>query len=317
MTNERFKKTEFAVWIGIACNLALAVMKGAVGYISGSKALLADALHTASEAASAFAGLTKSIAAKSSSDKDHPYGSVKAESITAIVVSVLLLLVGIEVFISSARAIYIGIDSPPEKIAFIAIVISIITKEAIFQYKSRWSKPFSSQAPITHSWERRSEIYSSIAALVGTGGSIWGHYLGNKYMYYLDPIAGVVIAVLIFIMGYRILKNAILKKMTPVHHSEDPIELLRTVQMIKGVIAVDDLRARERGHYVIIDVKISVNPRISVLEGHDVAKIVKQTLMKRFIHISDVYIQVQPYDPGYPYKNNVGPEYDDHSSLLH
>ncbi|MFD0678767.1 MULTISPECIES: cation diffusion facilitator family transporter [unclassified Paenibacillus] len=317
MSNERFKKTEFAVWIGIACNMVITVVKGAVGYISGSKALIADALHSASEVASSFAVLTGISTAKSSPDKDDPYRSVKAESITSIIVSVLLLLVGIEIFISSARAVYNGIDSPPGTIAFIAVVISIILKEAILIFKSRANKQFSSQASIANSWDRRSDIYSSIAVFVGTGGAIWGNYLGNKYLYYLDPAAGIFISMLIFIRGYRLLKGTIHKKINSIIHNEDPIELLRTVQMIKGVIAVDDLRARERGHYVIIDVKISVNPRISVLEGHDVAKIVKQTLMKRFIHISDVFIQVQPYDPGYPYKNNVGPEYDDHPSLLH
>jgi len=45
--------------------------------------------------------------------------------------------------------------------------------------------------------------------------------------------------------------------------------------------------------------------------------LVKQMLMKRFIHISDVFIHVNPYDPGYPYKNNADPEHDNYPSLLH
>ena len=89
------------------------------------------------------------------------------------------------------------------------------------------------------------------------------------------------------------------------------------VQRVKGVITVDGLRAREHGQYVIVDVKISVNPRISVSEGHEIAKMAKQHLMKRFSHVSDVLVHVNPYDPGYPYKNNVDPDHDEIPTVLH
>lgn len=71
------------------------------------------------------------------------------------------------------------------------------------------------------------------------------------------------------------------------------------------------------GHYVIVDVKISVNPRITVLEGHDIAKAVKKILMKRFSHVSDVFTHVNPYDPGYPYKNYMRDQMEDHPPFLH
>ncbi|CRF29141.1 ferrous iron efflux protein F [Mycobacterium tuberculosis] len=92
--------------------------------------------------------------------------------------------------------------------------------------------------------------------------------------------------------------------------------MIDTVQRVKGVISIDDLRAREHGHYVVVDIKISVNPRISIQEGYDIAKIVKFTLMKRFIHVSDVFVHVTPYDSGYPYKNH-DLQADDMPTLLH
>jgi cation diffusion facilitator family transporter len=317
MTEDRFQKAELAAWIGIIGNILLAVMKGIVGYMAGSKALIADALHSASGVGSSFAVLLGLRAAKLPPGEDHPYGHGKAESIAAIIVSVLLLAVGIEIGFSSIKAIYYGVDAPPQAFALIAIVISIIVKEAMFQYKYRLGKRLSSQALIANAWEHRSDVYSSIAAFVGVGGALLGDYLGNKYMYYLDPIAGFFVAMLVIKMGYRLVMESIHGSLDHVLHAEDAAELLRTVQVIKGVIAVDDLRAREHGHYVIVDIKISVNPRISVLEGHDIAKMVKQTLMKRHIHVSDVVIHVNPYDPGYPYKNNSNPEQDDYPTLLH
>jgi divalent metal cation (Fe/Co/Zn/Cd) transporter len=118
-------------------------------------------------------------------------------------------------------------------------------------------------------------------------------------------------------MGYKLIMESIHDTMDHVLHHEEADELLKAVQRVPGVIAVDSLRAREHGHYVIVDVKISVNPRISVMDGHDIAKHVKHMLLNRFIHVSDVFIHVNPYDPGYPYKNNVDSEQDDFPSLLH
>lgn len=317
MIQERFKKAEFAAWIGIVGNVLLAVMKGIVGFMSGSKALIADALHSASEVARSLAVLIGLKADKLPPDEDHPYGRGKAESVAAIIVSVLLLIVGIEIGVTSAKSIYYGIEKPPAGYALIAIIISIIVKEAMFQYKYRLGKKLGNQALIANAWEHRSDVYSSLAAFAGVGGALLGERFGIGYLMYLDPAAGVVVSVMILKMGYSLIVEAIHNTMDHVLRQEDAEELIKVVQRVKGVIAVDDLRAREHGHYVIVDVKISVNPRITVMEGHDIAKSVKQKLMNRFIHVSDVFIHVNPYDPGYPYKNNVDPEQDDFPTLLH
>lgn len=317
MTDDRFRKAEFAAWVGIVGNLALAFLKGAVGLLAGSKALLADAVHSASDVAGSFAVLVGLRAAKLPPDEDHPYGHGKAEPIAAIIVSVLLMIVGVQIGISSLKAITAGVTGAPGKLALIALIISIIVKEAMFQYKFRLGKKLGSQALITNAWEHRSDVYSSIAAVFGVGGAIFGQYFGLPWLYYLDPIAGLVVSALVLKMGYRLIMESIHNTMDHVLHFEDSQELVEATQRVKGVITVDELRAREHGHYVIVDVKISVNPRITVLEGHDIAKAVKSLLMKRFSHVSDVFVHVNPYDPGYPYKNNVDPEQDDFPTLLH
>ena len=316
MTDERFQKAEFAAWVGIVGNLALAVLKGVIGFLANSKALLADAAHSASDVAGSFAVLIGLRAAKLPPDDDHPYGHGKAESIASIIVSVLLLFVGVEIGISALKTLWGGVDAPPKSYALIVIVISLVAKEAMFQYKYRLGKKLASQALIANAWEHRSDVYSSLAALAGVLGAILGKYLGMPYFYYLDPAAGLFVSLLVLKMGYDLVMEAIHNTMDHVLHQEDAAELITAVQRVKGVIAVDDLRAREHGHYVIVDLKISVNPKITVLDGHDIAKAVKQQLMKRFIHVSDVLVHVNPYDPGYPYKT-MDSEQDDFPTLLH
>ena len=77
---------------------------------------------------------------------------------------------------------------------------------------------------------------------------------------------------------------------------EEAADFVTAVQKIHGVITVDDLCAREHGHYVVIEMTISVNPRLSVWEGHEVSKKIKLQLMKQYHHVTNVFIHVNPYD---------------------
>ncbi|CAM3509669.1 cation diffusion facilitator family transporter [Marinicrinis lubricantis] len=316
MSDQRASKAEFAAWVGIIGNLALAAMKGTVGFFSGSKALIADAAHSASDILGSFAVLIGLKAAKKPPDKDHPYGHGKAETIAAMIVAILLLLVGYEIASGAVMAMLRGDVAAPEWYALIAIVISILVKEAMFQYKYRLGKKLSSQALIANAWEHRSDVYSSIAALIGAGGAVLGGYIDLPALYYLDPVAGIAVSLLIFRMGYKLFKESLHTVLDHVLHEEETAELLKTASMVKGVVAVDDLRAREHGHYVIVDIKLSVNPHISVLEGHEIGKAVKHRLMEQYDHVADVFVHINPFIPGYPY-NDDGDSSKSFTALIH
>ena len=98
---------------------------------------------------------------------------------------------------------------------------------------------------------------------------------------------------------------------------EEAADFVTAVQKIHGVITVDDLCAREHGHYVVIEMTISVNPRLSVWEGHEVSKKIKLQLMKQYHHVTNVFIHVNPYDAGYPYKQQADVEASELPSVLH
>lgn len=316
MSDQRFEKAQFAAWVGIIGNIALAVMKGIVGFLSGSKALLADAANSASDVAGSVAVLIGLKAAKRPSDEDHPYGHGKAESISAIIVSVLLLLVGLEIGYNSVKSMIGGVEEAPEKFALIAIGISIIVKEFLYQYNFRLGKKLSSHALIASAWDHRTDVMTSVAVLIGVGGAVLGSYANEPMLFYLDPLAGLFVAFLVLRMGYKLVKESIHTTIDHVLHQEQTEELLETALRVKGVIAVNELHAREHGHYVIVDIKISVNPKITVNEGHDIGKSVKHQLLSKFSHVSDVFIHVNPYDPGYPYKN-VDSDHPDFPTVVH
>ncbi len=299
MSDERFKKAEFAAWVGIIGNLVLAIVKGVIGYVAHSKALIADAVHSASDVIGSIAVLIGLRAAQKPPDKDHPYGHGKAESIAAIIVSIILFIVGLEVGYKSFQTMLDPLEAPG-LIAVYAAFISMLVKEGMFQYKYRLGKKLNSQALIANAWEHRSDVYSSLAAVVGIGGAVIGGKFQLPFLLYLDPIAGLIVSILVLKMAYHILGESIHNTLDHVVHDEAAQELVDAVEKVDGVMTVDRLLAREHGHYVIVDVKIGVNPNITVKKGHSIGKEVKHKLMNEFEHVQDVMVHINPYHGDFP-----------------
>jgi len=311
----RAGKAERAAWAGIGANLFLAAMKGAVGLASGSQALVADAANSASDVAGSVTALIGLRAAKKPPDKEHPYGHGKAESVASIIVSVLILLVGAELVIGSLKAVFGRAPEAPAWYAAPALLLSIAVKEGLFRYTFRTAKRLSSQTLATVAWDHRADVLASSAALAGVAGALLGDRSGWTWMLMLDPVAGLVVACFVLRMGYRLIMEAITGTLDLVLHSDRAKELEEAALTVRGVLAVDELRARVTGHYVIVDVKISVDPSITVLEGHAIAKTVKQRLMEQFGHVSDVFVHVNPFAGGFP--ADGGADADRTDRLLH
>lgn len=291
---ERFRQAEFAAWVGIVANVVLAILKGVVGLIGNSRALVADAVHSASDVIGSLAVLIGLRAAKLPPDVDHPYGHGKAESIAAIVVAVILFMVGVQIGYGSFEALFEPILSP-SIIAVYAAFFSIVVKEIMFQYKYRLGKRLKSDALIINAWEHRSDVYSSLAAVAGIGGAVLGGYVGVSWMVYLDPVAGIMVSFLIMRMAWKLGNESIHNTLDHVLHEEDAAELRKTAEEVEGVIQVDQLHAREHGHYVIVDIKIAVAPDLTVEEGHAIGKKVKETLIIKHEHVHNVLIHINPY----------------------
>ncbi|MDE5415031.1 cation diffusion facilitator family transporter [Alkalihalobacterium chitinilyticum] len=290
----RYQKVKMGAWVGIIGNIILAIIKGVVGFLSNSRALIADAVHSASDVVGSVAVLIGVRAAKMPPDRDHPYGHGKAESIAAIIVAVLLFIVGVEIAIDAIKAFTEPI-AVPKVIAIYAVIFSIVVKEIMFRYKYHLGKKYRSEALITDAWHHRSDVFSSIAALLGIGGSIIGGAVGIPWLVYADPVAGLFVSILIVKMAWSLGSQSIHNTLDHVLHEEDTVEMKKAVTSVEGVLNLDEFLAREHGHYVIIDLKIAVDPDITVKEGHAIGKAVKTRLLEEN-HVHDVLVHINPYE---------------------
>lgn len=293
--DERFKQAEFGAIVGIVGNIMLAIIKAVIGYVGNSKALMADAVHSASDVIGSLAVLFGLRAAKQPPDDDHPYGHGKAESISAIIVAVLLFVVGIEIVISSIKA-FTQVLEPPRWITVIAVLLSIVVKEGMFRYKYQLGKRINSDAIIANAYEHRSDVFSSFAALIGIGAAIIGSKMGMDWLVYADPVAGLFVSLLVIKMAWDIGKEAIHTTLDHVLHEEDIVPMREAVMQVEGVKKIGSLYAREHGHYVIVDIKVSVDPLITVEDGHRIGKHVKEILMQQD-NVQNVFVHINPYSP--------------------
>lgn len=305
MSTGRSHSSDTVTWTGMIGDLSLAVLKGTLGYFGGSKALLGDALYSASDAVTALNRLIpRRMSAKAWGAGKQPKRSHRTEPLFAIIFAVLVLMGGLQIAIASIREIASGTIEIPESFTLIAIFVSLAVKEAIFQFQYRYSKKQGDGNHTAYAEEHRFSLYTSLTVCIGVFLSLAGDGLQVKALMYMDPVAALIVAALVLRKGYLMIVTSVYGSLVEETQQEDSLNFIETVQRVHGIITVDDLKAREQGHYVTVDLKISVNPRITVLEANEIAERAKKLLMNRFVHISDVNIQVVPYDPGYPYKSN-------------
>lgn len=284
-----------ATWVGIIVNTLLAIIKAIGGLLSGSRALMADALHSTTDIVGSVVILFAVKIANKPPDEEHPYGHGKAENIASIIVALLLMVVGVEISISSIKVFFGDIPPAPGKIALFFLITAIVIKEILFYYKLILGKKYNSAALISEAWHHRSDSLSSLAALIGVGLAMVGQALGIHWLIYGDAVAGIIVSIIVIKVGYDLAKDSANIVLEQVLDEEEVAKYKETVGEIEGVIEINELLARMHGRYIVIDIKLSVDPNITVKEGHDIAHYVKATLIDNHQEIEDVLVHINPH----------------------
>ncbi|MBN1383899.1 MAG: cation transporter [Elusimicrobia bacterium] len=283
-----FKDEYVCTIIGLIVNGLLTLFKFIAGIFGHSQAMLADAIHSLSDG---FATVITYIALKLSKkpeDREHPYGHENIEIIVSWMVAVLLLLTGIYLGYSAIHTCYHGQYTVPTKIAAVAAVTSIILKEILYRYTIHIGKVLNSPVLKANAYDHRSDAFSSIGALIGIIGAIYGWR-------FLDPIAGLVISGFIIKMGLDTMKesNKIVMDALP---SEELVNEIRDfITKYNGVRGCSNLRIHPVGRHYIIDVSISVDKDLTVQQGHIIATELREALIKEKPDLKDVIIHIEPY----------------------
>ena len=284
----RYRAGRLATWVGIIGNVLLFLLKGGIGVVSGSIALIADAFHSLSDVVSSLVVLGGLKYSQMPADANHHYGHAKAESIAAKIVAIMLLVAAIGIAWTAYQAMLQTEIRIPTTLALWAAAFSIVVKESMYHYTIRVGRRINSVAVKADAWHHRTDALSSIAALAGIGGALLGFP-------YLDPIAGIVVALMIAWAALSIYWSAIKDLMDQAPNQGLMTDIEKTTAAIPGILEVQEIKGRLHGPVVFIDMKISVRRDITVEQGHHLADQAKHIIIEQHPEVEDVLIHVNPY----------------------
>lgn len=283
-----------AVWISLISNILLTILKLVVGVLFKSPVLVADGFHNAGDVIATGAALTSMRISKRPADDDHPYGHGKAEVISSAIVALILGLAALYIAFEAVMAFF----EEPAKASLLALLtafISLIWKQALYIYTIRLGKLTNSKGLIATAYDHLADVYASLAAVLGIGLALIGDLYDIHFLAYGDPFAGIIVSGLVLKLAYDIGKEALDVLMEKNISQQRLDEFALLILTIPEVKRIDRLRAREHGHYILVDLRASVPGEMTIQEGHDVSRQIKQTIMAQHGDVDEVLIHLNPW----------------------
>ncbi|MCR8630129.1 cation diffusion facilitator family transporter [Paenibacillus radicis (ex Xue et al. 2023)] len=292
------KQSAFAIWISLISNIVLTCIKFSVGLLFNSPVLIADGVHNAGDVVATGAALSSMRVSKQPPDEDHPYGHGKAEVVGAGIVAIILGMAGIYMGYHSVKVLF----EPPHNasvIALVAAAFSLILKQVLYVYTMSIGKKMKSNGLIATAYDHLADVYASIAAVIGIGLAMVGDYYNITFLSYGDPIAGIVVAFFVLKLAVHMGKASVGVLMEKNVDSEKLNAYINLVQSVPEVKRIDRIRARDHGHYIIIDVRVGIPAELTIQNGHDISRHIKETIMNQHPDVEEVLVHLNPW-----YKEN-------------
>lgn len=299
MDEYREKGGKKAATVAIVANCFLTVLNISVGLMSGSYALVSEGAHTLSDVATSVIAYIGFKIGQKPADKEHPLGHGRAEAISGLVIVLFLAMVSYEI-ISGAIEKFINpqLITVPDIYAAIMAVFGIFINYAISSYIIGIGKEIRSPAIIADGQHQKTDIFSSVAILVGVIISNIGYPI-------LDPIIGLIIGLLILKTAYEIGKENIDNIMGKVP-SEDIIRKIeRAANKTPKAHNAHNIKVDYLGSYATVNLHIQVDGDMTVSESHEIAHIVEKNIVKKVPVVKSVNVHVCPLGLDYDHTQEI------------
>ena len=275
----------------IVINLILSILKFLCGIFGKSAAMISDAVHSASDVLSTIVVMVGVKLSNKESDEKHPYGHERLECIAAILLGGILFLTGVGIAINGINKICVhGTDTlvVPKGIALGAAGISIVVKEAMYWYTKIAADKIHSDALLADAWHHRSDALSSVGSFIGILGARLGYPV-------CDPIACVVIAFVIMKVAVDITVSSFRKMIDESCDSKQIESMKHTILAQDGVRGIDDMKTRMFGTRIYVDIDITADGALSLVEAHNIADKVHDTIEQEYPEVKHCMVHVSPY----------------------
>ncbi len=274
-------------YLSIVINVILAAGKFIVGLLSGSLAVVADAVHSVSDIITDAAVILGVHFGSKKPDSQHPYGHGRIETFSSIFVALALLAVGVGMVFYAAIRITGNKVLQPGIAMYVVTIASLVLKEWLYQMTKRVALKTHSSATYANAWHHRSDALSSVAVLIGIIAMQFGFHFG-------DQVAAIAVGIMIISVAADVVGKSISEL------AESAVDE-NTVRQIKQIISADDqirqyhhLRTRTVGREVFLDLHILVDPALSISAAHEISEKLENTLHSRLTRPVNIVVHIEP-----------------------
>ena len=295
----REKAGKKASTIAILSNCFLTIFNIIVGLMSGSYALVAEGIHTLSDVATSVIAYIGFTIGQRPADNDHHYGHGRAEAISGLVIVLFLTIVGYEIIDTAIdKLLNPSLITTPSIYAALMAVFGIFINLAISNYIINIGKEINSPAIVDDGQHQRTDIYSSIAILIGIVVSNMGFPM-------LDPIIGLIIGLLILKTAFTIGKENIDNIMGRFQDGDLVRKIERIVNKTPDAYEAHNIKIDNYGSYVVVSLHIKVDGNMSIYETHEIIHNIEEKIQNKIPLVKSVSIHTCPLGLEYEHEQEI------------
>jgi cation diffusion facilitator family transporter len=292
LRTKRIRQSDLALFLGFSFNVLLALSKTALGILGNSSALLADGINSAIDV---FYYLVIWFFLRRSlrpADDEHPYGHAQLESIGAVIVGAFVLTTAITIFFRSINVFVDVLRAAPTQPQYFVFTFgvalgTVVIKIGLMLYTRRVGAQTDNVAVTALAEDHMNDIFTALAVAVGISMSALGYA-------WVDPLAGVVVSLVILWTGVEILRASADELMDTIPGKTLKAQVHQTLRIEPGIRKIEEVRAHRFGPYLVINITICVDGSLTVQEGDDIATTVERLLTEEIDYLRSVHVHYHP-----------------------
>lgn len=275
--------------VSILVSALLSIGKIVVGWLAGSTSVIADGVESAGDVVASGVVLLGFTIAARPADENHPYGHGRYETLTGLLVGVVLFVAGVAISYRSLQRIG-EVHALPAAYGFVPLVVSLISKVVLSSVKFHYGKRIRSTAIIADAWNDFVDIVSAATAMTALGLTLWD---GSRFLA-ADHYGGFAVGLIVIFTGIRVGKDTS-ARLTDAMPDPTLLHEVRQVALnVSGVKGVEKLFARNTGLQYHVDLHLEVDPELPVREAHNIANEVRFAIRRQLSWVADVLVHVEP-----------------------
>lgn len=275
------------VWVSLWNNLLMCIFKVFIGFTSGSKACIADGLHSGANIITSFAIIVSHKISSKKANREFHYGFGKVEFVAAGFISIFIILGALVLIAVSIKHLLHEPSYTPHYSALLMGIISVGANEIVFRYMRCVGTQHKSQSILASAWASRADCFSSIAVILGVVGAKLG-------IHHLDPIAALFVVVIIIKMSSKILIDSVKPLMDFSLNDVYSHEIETVARKTENVFGISGLKTRHIGQKIWVELNIIVDSHCTMQEGQLIAEKVRKRLLEKIKDLERVLVHFMP-----------------------